>query len=416
MKENETTQQVEQENPFAEMQELGAIELMQGVTVEEMKSVFFDADALIEPPYKIFQLNSKGHRYYYRFDDNNNPEFFPSVTTILSQTMPNNPFLTKWVASMGYDEAERYKLERASYGTFMHSQFERLLIEKTYDLDSLNLELKKYIEANRLPIDFINYADELKKDMLAFARFVLDYDVKPLAVEIALVHPTYKYAGMLDLPCTMLERAGSDKRITAIVDFKSGRKGFYPDHEVQLHLYKMMWEANFENHPIDKVFNFAPKDWRKYPTYHLKDQTDSIEAKKIPYLLELAAIEDSKRDNTFTACNGFISLESKDLTPNVTNLTLAELVKTKTKKEEEKPTGEKAVNEQDLTPVEAVKKAKKTTKVKKTVAKVEKKTKRTTKKAATKPKTKKAISSKESKKEAVKTQKTASLLNSKLDF
>ena len=80
--------------PFAgvevENEESGAFELLPGVTVEEMKSVFFDTDALIEPPYRVYQLNSKGHRYYYRFNEQNEPEFYPSVTTILSQTMPAN--------------------------------------------------------------------------------------------------------------------------------------------------------------------------------------------------------------------------------------------------------------------------------------------------------------------------------------
>lgn len=392
-----------------ENNESGAFELLPGVTVEEMKSVFFDTDALIEPPYRVYQLNSKGHRYYYRFNEQNEPEFYPSVTTILSQTMPANPFLTKWIADKGFDEAERYKMERASYGTFMHSQFEKLIIERTYDLDGLKTELKTYIDVNHLPEEFIHYADELKKDVLSFAQFVLDYDVKPLAVEIALVHPTYNYAGMLDLPCTMLEKPGSDKRITAIVDFKSGRKGFWVEHEVQLHLYKMMWEANYEQHPIDKVFNFAPKDWRKYPTYHLKDQTDSTEAKKIPYLLELAAIEDAKRDNNFTACNGFINLDDKDLTPNVVSLTLSELVKTKAKKEETAPKEEAGVNEQDLTPVEA-------SKVKANNEQGGKNTQKGKLKAVSTPKTESVVNIPQKEKKAVKSENTAKLLNNELDM
>lgn len=329
-------------------QPAGAYEILPGMTVEEMKAMFFDG-ALIEPPYKVWQLNSKGHRYYCKYDENGTPEFYPSVTTILSQTMPQSPFLIKWIADKGIDEAERYKAERAAYGTFMHAQFEELIINRVYDLDGLKAKLKDYIENNKLPAGFIYYADDLKKDVLAFAQFVLDYDVKPLAVEIALVHPVYNYAGMIDLPCTMLEKPGSVERINAIVDFKSGRKGFYEEAEIQLHLYKMMWNENFPDIQIERVFNFSPKDWRKKPTYNLKDQTDSPNAKKIPYLLELAAIEDEKRDNTFTAVTGEIRLDSEtDLNNNVTSLTLAELIRKKAPAEKKQPKPEKAVTVEDL--------------------------------------------------------------------
>lgn len=336
--------------------EQGAFEIVPGMTVEEINAMFFNADALIEPPYKIWQLNSKGHRYYYKYDEHGNPEFYPSVTTILSQTMPKSPFLINWIADKSIEESERYKAERAAYGTFMHAAFEELLINRSYDLDELKGTLKNYIEINRLPDDFIYYADDLKKDVLAFAQFVLDYDVKPLAVEIALVHPHYKYAGMIDCPCTMLAKPGSDERINAIVDFKSGRKGFYEEMEIQLHLYKMMWNVNFPDATIDRVFNFSPKDWRKKPTYNLKDQTDSKNARKIPYLLELAAIEDEKRDNTFTSVSGQINLnDNPDLMDNVISLTLSELVKTKAKKEDN-PGEEIAVKSEDLKPENTTKK------------------------------------------------------------
>jgi hypothetical protein len=329
-------------------QPAGAFEIIPGMSVEEMTAMFFDG-ALIEPPYKVWQLNSKGHRYYYKFDDNGTPDFYPSVTTILSQTMPQSPFLIKWIADKGIDEAERYKAERAAYGTFMHAAFEELLINRAYDLDGLKGKLKEYIEVYRLPDDFIYYADDLKKDVLAFAQFVLDYDVRPLAVEIALVHPYYKYAGMIDCPCTMRAKIGSDDRINAIVDFKSGRKGFYEESEIQLGMYRDMWNVNFEQFPVTRIFNFSPKDWRKKPTYNLKDQTDSPNAKKIPYILGLAAIEDEKRDNTFTAISGEILLDNKpDLTNNIVSLTLAELVKSKAPAEKKKPEPEKAVTVEDL--------------------------------------------------------------------
>lgn len=348
-----------------------AFEIVPGMTVEEMQCMFFDRTALIEPPYKVFQLNSKGHRYYYRFDENGQPEFFPSVTTILSQTLPKSPFLIEWIASKGMDEAERYKAERAAYGTFMHAQFEELIINRVYNLDDLKEKLKTYIEVNRLPDDFIYYADDLKKDVLAFAQFVKDYDVRPLAVEIALVHPYYKYAGMIDLPCTMLRKPGGTERINAIVDFKSGRKGFYEDAEIQLHLYKMMWNVTFEQYPITNVFNFSPKDWRKKPSYNLKDQTDSPNAAKIPALLEIAAIEDDKRDNIFTAVSGSINLdEMQDLTDNVISLTLSELIKTKAPIDETPDdTTDATVEVKAEQPEKVVKSEPKTTKIVKRSAK-----------------------------------------------
>lgn len=331
------------ENKNVEMPEMQGnenkvYELLQGMTTEQMQALFF-ADALVEPAYKLWQLNSNGHRYYYKFNDDGKAEFYPSVTTIISQTMPTPPHLIKWIADMGYDEAEAYKQERAYYGTFMHAQFERFLIERYYDLDNLKAELKNYIEVNRLPDRFINYADDLKKDVLAFAQFVIDYDVKPLAVEISLVSEKYHFAGMIDLPCTMKKSPKKDERITAIVDFKSGRKGFHEDYEIQLHLYKMMWNENYPDQPIEKVFNFSPKDWRKLPTYNLKDQTDSDNAKKIPHILALAGIEDEKRENTFTAVSGVIMLDAKDvdLSQNVTTMTLAEIINQKQAQQEKTP-------------------------------------------------------------------------------
>lgn len=360
-------------------QPTGIFEILPGMTVEEMTAMFFDG-ALIEPPYKVWQLNSKGHRYYYKFDDNGTPEFYPSVTTILSQTMPQSPFLIKWIADKGIEEAERYKAERAAYGTFMHAQFEELIINRAYDLDGLKGKLKEYIEVYRLPDDFIYYADDLKKDVLAFAQFVLDYDVRPLAVEIALVHPYYKYAGMIDCPCTMLAKIGGDERINAIVDFKSGRKGFYEENEIQLGMYRDMWNVNFEQFPVTRIFNFSPKDWRKRPSYNLKEQTDSPNIRKIPYLLEIAAIEDEKKDNTFTSVDGMVLLDNApDLTQNVISLSLAELIKTKAPKKATPDENTDAAEKVKADAPEPEKEPKKTTVVKR----APKKAKEAEKKATT---------------------------------
>ena len=306
-----------------------ATEIAPGMTVEEIRAVYFNADALKEPAYRLFQLNSDGHRYYYRFNDNGEPEFYPSVTTLLKQVMPTPPALLDWMIANGKDGSTEKRDLAAAYGTFMHGEFEKLIINRRYDFDSVPAAMLAYMERENLPEKvFAEWLPKIRKDVLAFAQFIKDWNVKPLAVEIGLYHPQFHYAGCLDLPCVMTDPK-TGKSFVAIVDFKSGRKGFYEEHELQLHLYREMWNIHYPETPVTRVFNFSPKDWRKSPTYNLKDQTDSTNAKKLPYLLALATIEDEKRDNTLTIIRGVLDLDKGKISDNILNLSLAELIKTK---------------------------------------------------------------------------------------
>lgn len=325
----------------------GQFDLAPGLSAEEMKAIFFDEDALIEAPEKIYRLNGGKHRYYYKFDEAGEPIFFTSVTTMIKQTMPTSPHLIKWIADMGYDESQNYAQDRADYGTFMHAEIAELLITQRYDMNNLKSKLKDYIEKEKLPQDFINYADDFKKDILAFAQFMIDCKVKPLAVEIVLAHPTDGYAGAIDLVCEMtLEisdywgvhyktgaQAGEPKKtkkectFMAIVDFKSGRKGFYEEHEVQLQAYHEMWQLAYPEKKVERYFNWSPKDWRgTTPTYNLKDQSEANSRAKLAHLVELARIENDRKNNVVTLVEGVIDLK-KGLGSNVTEMSLSELVK-----------------------------------------------------------------------------------------
>lgn len=323
------------------------VEIAPGMTVEEIRALFFDANALQEPAYRLFQLNSDGYRYYYRFDLRGEPHFYPSVTTLLKQVMPTPPALLDWMIANGKDGAIEKRDLAAAYGTFMHGQFETLIINRTYDFDKVPVVLLDYMERENLPDKFYNEnLTKIRKDVLAFAQFVKDWNVKPLAVEIGLVHPDYHFAGCIDLPCVMTDPKTGDT-FTAIVDFKSGRKGFYEEHELQLHLYRSMWNVNFPEMPVSRVFNFSPKDWRTKPTYNLKDQTDSANARKLPHLLALATIEDEKRDNTLTIVRGVLDLDHGKISDNILTLSLSELIKSK---DTEKETPKNAANVPDDEP------------------------------------------------------------------
>ena len=301
--------------------------MIPGMTNEEMRAVYFDADALREPSYRVFRLDMADYRYYYRFNENGVPVFYPSVTTILRATMPTSPQLIDWMIANGKEGSAEKRDIAAAYGTLMHEQFEKLIIERKYDFDAASLVVAAYLERENLPDNLAGeWTNKLRKDVLAFAQFVKDYNVRPLAVEIALVHPVYGYAGCLDLPCMMTDKSGD---FAALVDFKSGRKGFYEEHEIQLHMYADMWNVEYPDKPIARVFNFSPKDWRKKPTYNLKEQTGSKSAAKIPSLLALAAIEDEGRDSNVTLVKGSIDLDNDSTDKCIEVVSLADLVSRK---------------------------------------------------------------------------------------
>jgi hypothetical protein len=335
-------------------------EVAPGLVAEEIRALFFDSVALREPPYRIYRLDTEGYRYYYRFGPDGEPEFYPSVTTLLGSTMPTSPFLIEWMLNNGKEMANMKRDIAASYGTFMHGEFEKLIISRSYDFDAAPAVVQAYMERENVPEGLFNeWVVKIRKDVLAFAAFIREWNVRPLAVEIGLVHPFHKYAGTIDLPCIMTDpKTGKD--FAAIVDFKSGRKGFWEEHELQLGLYRDMWNLNFQECPVERIFNFSPKDWRKGPTYNLKEQTDSPNLKKIPYLLSLAAIEDDKRESTVTVVRGRLDLDSGKLTDNVLTLSLAELIKAKAETSaegEKRPVDEPKEADPVNTPAEPLKPA-----------------------------------------------------------
>lgn len=320
--------------------------LAEGIKAEKLSPMFFDAKKLIHQPEPIYRLDLGNYRYYYRFIDDE-PVFYISVTTMTRNTLPTSPFLVKWIADTGSEQASAYVDERASYGKILHMQCGELLIIGTYDLDKLPEKLKQYSAANKItPKD--DWIDELKKDILAFSQFMIDYNVKPLAIEPILYHPDDGYAGAIDIVCEKdheekgffgeVYASGANKgqpkeskrkrRIIAIVDIKSGRKGFYESNEIQLQAYKTMWNLHFPDVPAERTFNWSPKAWVSTPSYNLKDQTDCVSAEKLPHLINLAKIEDRKRSNKVTIYSGVIEL-LKGLQKNISEITFNELVKTK---------------------------------------------------------------------------------------
>lgn len=335
---------------------MGVFEIAPDITTEEMKAVFFDANALREPNYRLSQLNARGQRFYYLLGERG-AVLYPSVTTILRKVMPENTHLTDWKLNLGREESEAYALERARFGTFVHGLLAELVVSRKLDLDGIKERLARYIEKEKLPLSFMEHEEEAKFALLSFAKWMHDYDVRPLAVEISLYHPELGFAGMLDLVCDMrtiplsevakMREKKGDKwteedecacsaRVRAIVDFKTTTKDFRDEHAIQLGLYKMMWDATFPDTPIDALANISPRAWwttaKKAVSYQFDWQTDNEVLKQIPFLLELYKLL-PKSVKSIPICTGVLDLDA-DVEENVVVLTLEELIERRTEKED----------------------------------------------------------------------------------
>jgi hypothetical protein len=140
---------------------------------------------------------------------------------------------------------------------------------------------------------------------LSFAQFCAEKEVKVEAVEVPLLSDNLGYAGTIDLVC---ELTFNRKRIRAIVDLKSGRNGFMEEYELQLEAYRQLWNVNYPDLPVAMTFNFSPKDWRKEPTYELKNQTESGNLFKWPLMLAMYQQAGESKPKPFTHVNGVIVL------------------------------------------------------------------------------------------------------------
>src|SRR3990172_1612011 len=302
----------------------------------------------VKQPKTIYRYNSGNGRIYWREDEKEGVKLYLSVTTFIKRSMPTSPFLINWMVQNGKD-AEDIKNEAADYGTFMHIEMGRILTSMIVDLDGMEVRLQIYAQEGRMKWRVEEWVEELKSDLLAFAQFVIEHEVEPIAIEMVLCSEQYGFAGAIDLICTMnweekgffgeTYKSGENKgepkeskrvtRITAALDAKSGRKGFYDDHVVQLAAYDVLIKENFPEIKIDKLFNWAPKDWRNTPTYHLKDQTDSWNIEKFPHMMAMAEMDDMRPDRKITVMEGKIDLKkgTAGLAAGYKTMSLAERIK-----------------------------------------------------------------------------------------
>ena len=252
---------------------------------------FIDSRIVKIPKESIHRLDIRGDRYYAKKVDDQ-WLYSPSVTTILSSEMPKGEGLIKWIGNTGYDESRRIANISAHYGTFLHICFKDLLKGSMLSLKALRQSYVAFLEASGENLEHYDIAedfDRLKHDLLGMVAWIRDYSIEPIALEYTAWSP--EYSGCIDIVCHF-KYPGRKNSVIALGDFKSGRKGnFYPENEVQLHMYKALWNAEHPDLKVQLVFNYGCKDYRlpfgSYAPYRFKNQTRSKNAYKAKYYVKL---------------------------------------------------------------------------------------------------------------------------------
>lgn len=296
------------------------------------KPQFVNTDKIVSQPRPLFRTTGSGGRYYYNVNPDGSVHRYTSVTTIINQVFPKSEILIKWIAEHGLRQAEFLRDKAAHYGTLMHICLSQYLMDGFFEFETLPARIQTYVWDNNIDFDTSIWRYNLERDILCFDLFCFDYQVKPLAIAIMLSSDELGIAGEIDfvLQLTMgtgvngkvkksdikyddLNNLIIDKRrvVNGIIDFKSGRHGFFKQNEAQLKFYEKLWNANFPYIPVTHVFNWSPDNWSNIPSYNFKDQSNSPEEKKLNDYLNIFNTDfDANKTLSYTKISGKIELGS----------------------------------------------------------------------------------------------------------
>lgn len=265
---------------------------------------------------QLKRVEVRGNRFYYHTDSDRYlgiSDLYPSVTTV-TKYMPavEQEQLSRWRASLGNEEADRYMNSRADYGTLLHLVFAEYL-RRVAMVGAATAPI--YIEEVRAAL--VTYAQgigrglgwaedhwlELRRDMISLRFFCQVYEFEPYLIEKSIHSEKYGFAGTLDLlgKITIGERYGAKtkrpyalkdpgkaRRVLMLADLKSGKaKSLYAAHAAQLQLLKLLVEDVY-GVQVEALYKLQPTEWKKNPDFSIMDAMGSKWNKQVIPLLDLA--------------------------------------------------------------------------------------------------------------------------------
>jgi hypothetical protein len=214
--------------------------------------------------------HGRGHSYRI------NGQKVPGVTTILGATTAK-PALVNWAG----DTTAAYAVDnRDQLMTLPPSKMLTELKQARYaDRDQA---ANRGTEVHRLAEAYINgqeieIPDELDGHVRAYEKFVKEWDVKPVHVEVVVGNLTLGYCGTIDL---IADLADGYRHLT---DLKTSRSGIFPETALQIVAYsKAEFYArlneetgDYETHPMEELavqrlsaVHVTADDYRVVPIQH----------------------------------------------------------------------------------------------------------------------------------------------------
>jgi hypothetical protein len=309
------------------------------VVIEDSPFDFLNEEVLSKPAYTVRRLTAYGTKRFYFVSNMDGVTVYASGTTMISDGYPeDNRFLEEWRIKqrlMGKDPDE-VAAYRADYGTILHVFYGEFFKGNVIDLSNLMNSLQDVdfrMSEERVRQIVSENTREFQKDILSLVAWVKDYNVKPLAVELMLKSDGMMVATAIDLICEIdlevkgfwgeVYKSGAKKgqaretkkvlRVPAVVDFKSGKKGFYDKHALQLGINKRLVEEEYPELGEVRIFNFSPKDWKTTPSYNFKEQTDNPVLEYLDDVISIGRRRHLGKSKEISSIQGEVSFSGENL-------------------------------------------------------------------------------------------------------
>ena len=259
-----------------------------------MKAIRYDFEFLGAPPdYRIVgRQKVNGQRsYVVLHPDQPVPFFYPSVTTIIDAVIPKDKALEAWAIKEFRDAKEKsdYMDMKAAYGTVVHGAIADLVngvLPDFEDYEGWHTYMLMATGRNGHSRFAKTWTQGVQKSVLSVVKWIQDYQVRILAMELPLCHRGNGTAGQIDFlverNAYVQKKTGQFKekppRVIAVDDIKTGNSSdmYVP----QLGMYGEIVEHNFPalKGKIEAYGIIVPTNWKREPKCKFTDKTAKVKA------------------------------------------------------------------------------------------------------------------------------------------